>query len=157
MALHVDISARELDPSAVLEFIRRHTVERPSQNLLFKVNEETFRLHQQELVDVVAVSPEEAAELNAELGLSASPADYLISGQEWRCSNCGRYLTFYDVFQSGKPKHDNDFFRVFLATEAYHVQVARENSQLDVNCTNCGTINKLTAPAHYTGPHYTYA
>lgn len=156
MALHVDLSAPELKPSAVLEFVRRHTTERPSRNILFEVSAAAFRLYKQELTDAVAVSSDEAAELNAELGVSSPPDDYLISGAGWRCSNCGRYLNFYDVFQSGKSQHDNDFFKVFLGGDDYHLQVARENARLDVSCTNCGTTNVMKAPVHYTGSTYGY-
>jgi|GEM_PF-4568161 len=156
VAVSIDLSAPELHPEAVLQLILQHTTDRPPQNLLFKVSEEIFQFHKAGLVNVTAVSPMEAKRINAELGISGSPMDYLISGAEWRCSNCGRHLNFYDIFESGKGRHDNDFFQVFLGGADYHLQVAREGSLLEVACTECGTINNLEAPVHYTGTTYGY-
>ena len=95
--------------------------------------------------------------MNAELNVSSSPTDYLVSGAEWRCTNCRRHLTFFDIYESGKKQHDNEFFQTFLGGGDYHIQVAREASRLEVVCTECGTTNELTATVHYSGATYTYA
>ena len=48
MAVGVDLSASQLRPEAVLQFIDQHTTERPQQNLLFKVDEPVFQaVHEQ--------------------------------------------------------------------------------------------------------------
>ena len=151
MAIGVDLSASQLWPRAVLQFIDLHATSRPQQNILFKVSEPVFELHRRRLSNIVAVSPAEAQTMNTELGVSASPSDYLVSGAEWQCSRCQRYLNFFDIYQSGKKHHDNDFFKIFLGGKDYHLQVAREASLLEVSCTECGTINELKAPVHYSG------
>jgi hypothetical protein len=151
MAVGIDLSASQLQAEAVVQFIDRHAVERPHQNILFKVSEPAFRLYRSRLSDIVAVSAAEAQRMNTELGTSDPPTDYLVSGAEWRCTECRRYLNFFDIYQSGKDRHDNEFFQVFLASEDYHIQLAREASRLEVVCTECGTVNDLAAPVHYTG------
>lgn len=156
MATAVDLSAPQLRIEAVLRFIDEHTVERPPRNILFQVSEAVFRRYRGRLLDPVPVTPAEAQRMNDELGVSADPQDYLVSGAEWRCTECGRYLNFYDIYQSGKGQHDSEFFQNFLGGEAFHLQVAREDSVLAVDCTECGTVNELTAPVHYTGTNYGY-
>jgi hypothetical protein len=160
MAVAVDLGSSELRPEAVLEFIYQHATRRPRQNILFRVGEPVFQLHMRELSNVVAVSPAEARKMNAELGVSASPTDYSVSGAEWRCLKCRRYLNFFDIYESGKKHHDNEFFKIFLGGDDYHIQVAREASRLEVDCAECGTMNELKAPVHYSGTFggsgYTY-
>jgi hypothetical protein len=151
MAIGVDLSASQLRPEAVLQFIDQHAAERPPQNILFKVSEPAFRLHRSRISNIVAVSPVEARRMNAELNVSGSPTDYLVSGAEWRCSKCRRYLNFFDIYESGKKHHDNEFFKIFLGGGDYHIQVAREASLLEVACTDCRTVNELKAPVHYSG------
>jgi hypothetical protein len=151
MAIHVDLSASQLDPEAVVQFIHQHGRRRPTDNMLFKVTADAFQIHRRQLSDVTAVSPEEARRLDDELGGSGSATEYLVSGGEWRCSRCERYLNFFDVYESGKKHHDNDFFDILFDEGQYHIQLAREASQLDVTCTNCQTINEFKAPLHYSG------
>jgi hypothetical protein len=157
----IDLSAPSLRPDAVLDLVRRHTDPRPERNILFKVSRETFDLHRRELTNVVPVSAEEAETINRELGLDGEPTDYLVSGGEWRCTGCRRHLNFFDVYQSGKKQHDNDFFRLFLDGDAHHMQVARASSRLEVTCTACGTMNEMLTVTHYSGSvggsAYTYA
>jgi len=147
----IDLSAPALKPEAVLNLVVRHTTPRPERNLLFKVSRQTFDLHRRGLSNIVPVSSEEAETINSELGLAGEPTDYLVSGGEWRCTGCRRHLNFFDIYQSGKRQHDNDFFRLFLDGDAYHMQVARATSRLEVTCTECGTMNELLQTVHYSG------
>lgn len=151
MAIHIDLSAPQLDPEAVIQFIDQHTGKRPADNLLFKVTADAFQIHRRRLSKITAVSPEEARRLDDELGGAGSATEYLVSGGEWRCTRCDRYLNFFDIYESSKNHHDNDFFQILFSEEEYHIQLAREGSQLDVTCTNCQTINALKAPLHYSG------
>ena len=159
MAVHVDLSTRELQPEAVVRLIADHTKQRPSTNILFKVSGAAFELYKRERpVEVIPVSHEEADEMNRFLDHEWQPTDYLM-GAALHCKNCGRGFTFYDVFQSGRAQHGDDFIREILRGDEFHLQVAAEGSTIDVSCTACGDLNRFgleDGHTYYSGS-YCYA
>jgi hypothetical protein len=89
MSQHVDLTAPGLDPDAVMRFITAHTENRPANNILFKVSESAFeRYHREHRVDLVSVTPAQAAEINQFLEYSLSVDDYAM-GAKIPCENCG--------------------------------------------------------------------
>ncbi|HXP92764.1 MAG TPA: hypothetical protein VN905_04790 [Candidatus Binatia bacterium] len=153
MAIHVDLSATDLNASAVTSFIKDHTVQRPAQDILFKVTPEVF-----DLVCVarhssggVAVSEQELAELNSFLKSSWTTNDFRMRAPI-ACSNCGRTLTFYDFFHSGRKRHGDEFVSKYLLGGNF-VHVQRRGQALDLVCTACGTANVIIE-AGYDGPQY---
>lgn len=160
MSQHVDLTAPGLDTDAVLRFITAHTQNRPASNILFKVSESAFERYRREhRVDLVSVTPEQAAEINQFLGYSLSVDEYAM-GAKIPCENCGYILTFYDVFRSGRERHGDDFLRRILAGDAYHLQVAGVGQGIDIDCSRCGTVNRLRADDDrhtYHSSNYCYA
>jgi hypothetical protein len=157
MARHVDLSAPELHPAAVLRFIREHTDERPPMNVLFKVSEETFREYRPDGFEyAILVSEEEAAEMNEFLQQSWLPEDYRMDTRI-ECPRCGRLLNFYDVYQTGRKRHGDTFIKETLAGGNYHVQVADANEVIEIDCTACGTRTTLRGQHTYHAQTYCYA
>jgi len=164
VVVHVDLSSPELDSTAVLQLIKEHGHKRPAANILFKVSQRTFNLYQQSVPEkVVTVSEAEAEEMNKFLDRSWQVSDYVV-GERVPCSNCGRVLNFYDVFQSGRKQHGDDYLRQILGGEEYHLHVAKKDQTLDVECTACGALNNIfvvseDASTHgsYCSPKYYYA
>jgi hypothetical protein len=158
MSVHVDLSAPELRPQAVLDFIFSLRKDRPTKNLLLKVSPKTFSLFARQLPkDAVKVSKEEAAKINRFLGQSWPASAYAIRGQV-KCSKCKRLLTFYDIFMTGRKEHGDEFIKRTLAGSEFHLQLAGRDQRLEVECTACGTLNRLAAkpPKHYCSKKYHY-
>jgi hypothetical protein len=149
-ALHVDLSTSVLNSGAVVRFVKEHLADRPSQDLLFKVSPETYELYRKELPPCVKVSQLEANELNAFLDRSWSIDDYVMRERS-ECFKCGRVLTFYDMFHSGRKRHGDGMVMQSLAGNEYILHV-RKSEQAEVACTSCGTLNLVNAG--YDGPEY---
>jgi hypothetical protein len=143
VATFVDVSASQLDSAAVLRLIRHHTEHRGAESIFFKVDKPTFDAFADARPHVVEVSPEEASTINAFLGASCSTSDYTLD-REIACAGCGRRLTFYDVFETGRGKHGDDHLRRFMAGGDYHIQALPKDFVLDVTCSNCGAVNHVT-------------
>jgi hypothetical protein len=162
--IHIDVSADALNPSSVLEFIREHSRNRPGQNILFKVSRSVFDQFMADIPKAVAVSTKEAARISDFLGVPASSDGFTVTHETY-CSNCKRRLNFYDLFETGRKRHGDDFMRHFLAGGEFHIQLAAENEAIEVQCTNCGEVNSLLPNGgsylHYSGSvggsAYTYA
>lgn len=152
MAIHLDLSATELKPASVHEFIRKHAAAPPSQDLLFKVGPKTFDLFRKKRPKgAVTVSAAEATKLNAFLGKKCKPSDYAI-WKKTKCKNCSRELTFYDVFESARRRHGDESIKRILGGSGHHVHIQKKGQELEVDCTACGTHQRLLAG--YDGPEY---
>jgi hypothetical protein len=147
MTIHVDLSPSRLIPSAVLRFVKEHAASRPPENMLFRVNREVFELYTKDLPKTITVSQEEADKIGEFLGTTVSADNFTLTGRE-NCSYCGRTLTFYDFFETGRKRHGDAFMRRFLGGGEYHIQVAGENGQIEVDCANCGTLNRMLPNGH---------
>jgi hypothetical protein len=162
MAVHVDLSEPELDPEAVASLVVAQTQRRPSQNVLFKVSRETFNVFREQQLrgrDPVRASDEETLEMNQFLENDWDPSDYIM-GVRSECSNCGRLLSFYDVFSSGRERHGDDFLRRILSGSEFHLQVAEAHQETKISCSNCGsetTFNADDAGHTYHSGNYCYA
>lgn len=164
MNVHVDVSAPALNPSSVLKFIQDHTRDRPPQNILFKVPKLVFDQFMADVSKAVTVSTEEAARISDFLGVPASPNGFTVTHETY-CSNCARRLNFYDLFETGRKRHGDDFMRHFLAGGEFHIQLAAKGEAVEAECTNCGELNMLLPNGgsylHYSGSvggsAYTYA
>jgi len=152
MTIYADLSPSGLLPAAVLRLVREHADSRPPENILFKVNKEVFDLYIRELPELVSVSQEEATKINMFLGTAATANSFTVTDRKY-CSNCGRTLTFYDLFETGRKRHGDAFVRRFLAGGEHHIQVAARNQTIEADCTNCGTLNLIPAESylHYSG------
>ena len=156
MAVHVDLSESILDPPSVMDFIKRHTDDRPLENILFKVSRETFLLYRQGWsANRVRATMEETKEMNEFLGVDWEPDDYVM-GRPVICSNCARLITFYDIFQSGCLQHGDDRIKRILAGGSFHLQVAKKGQMLEVICTACGIKNMSKKYTHYHTASYCY-
>lgn len=152
MALHFDLSANELRPASVFEFIRKHATAPPGQDLLFKVGPKTFELFRKKRPKgAVTVSAAEARKLNAFLGKNRRASDYAI-WKKTKCKNCGRELTFFDVFESARQRHGDKHVKHILGGSEHHVHIQKKGQELEVNCTACGTHHRLLTG--YDGPEY---
>ncbi len=151
MTIRVDLSSPELRPEAVLQLIQAHTTHRPSENILFKVSQATFALQRRsQNPDYIRVSQQEADEMNAFLGLNWSVDDYGID-ERVACKNCGKVLTFYDLFKGGLKRHGKEHIKATLAGGDYHLQVAKEGQTVEFDCTACGTLNVLSCTPNHQG------
>ena len=155
MVTTIDLSATELRPDSVVGLIREHAANPGSKQILFKVSHEVLSRFRAGQPPGVNVSSQEANEINQFAGLSATLNEYSVS-QSHACTKCGRNLTFYDVFQSGRKQHGDEYIRGMIAGGGYHIQVHRRDSKLKVECTQCGTVNVLDDGC-YKCSGYTYA
>src|SRR5687768_9731208 len=115
MTIRIDLSSYELNPDAVVEFIRAHTTIRPTENILFTVSPATFVLYRQGYHSTyVRASPQETAEMNAFLSVSWMEDDYRLDDGVV-CQHCKRVLTFYDLFKSGLRRHGDQHMKTTLA------------------------------------------
>lgn len=153
MTVTVDVSAKELRPDAVLKLINEHVKDRGHENILFKVSRETYDLVVKQKPAAVSVSKEEAAKINAFVKKTAEPDEYTLD-KKFSCSKCGRELNFFDVFESGRKRHGDDYTRRFLGGDDFYVQVLKEDHELETECTQCGTLNMLGPCASYTTSQY---
>jgi hypothetical protein len=160
MSQHVDLSVPGLAPDAVVALIKAHAEHRPPENILFKVSQSAFEQYRREhRVDLVSVTQAQADEINEFLGRSL-PVDEYAMGARIPCENCGYVLTFYDVFRSGRGRHGDEFLRRMLAGGEYHLQVAGVGQAIEVECSNCRTVNHLRADDDrhtYHSDNYCYA
>jgi len=156
MVALVDLSAPVLHPDSVIRLIKEHAAERPPSNILFRVSRETSELYRQGWPkDLVFVSPEEAARLNAFLGQSWQPQDYAM-GSRHQCQKCGRLLTFYDVFESGRKRHGDRRMKEILGANEYHLQVAGQEQSAEIQCTKCGETLSTLGHLQYLCNPYCY-
>lgn len=153
MAIHVDLSAGDLDAAAVVSFIKHHATHRPAQDILFKVSPEVFDLAcvARHSSGGVTVSEHELAELNSFLHSAWTTNDFRMRTATV-CSHCGRTLTFYDFFHSGRKRHGDELVSQYLMSGNF-VHVQRQGQALDLVCTACGTAN-VVVEAGYDGPQY---
>lgn len=149
-ATHVDLTASVLNPESIVSFVNAHLAERPSQDILFKVSRETFELYRKGLPPGLPVSQQEADELNAFLDRSWSVDEYIMRERS-ECSGCGRVLTFYDFFQSGRKRHGDAMVMRWLAGSECVLHI-RKDARAEVACTACNTLNLVIAG--YDGPNY---
>ena len=165
MNVHVDVSSPVLNPSSVLAFIREHARNRPSQNVLFKVQRSVFEEFLADIPKAVMVSTDEAKRISEFLRVPASREGFTVTHETY-CSECRRQLNFYDLFETGRKRHGDDFMRRFLAGGDFHIQLAAKNEAVEAECTNCGRLNVLEPDGggsylHYSGTiggsAYTYA
>ena len=153
MTIYADLSPAGLLPSAVLRFVQEHAASRPQENILFKVNRPVFELFLGALPKSVMVSQDEANKIGAFLGAPVSVDGFTLTKAAY-CSNCTRALTFYDFFETGRKRHGDGFMMRFLAGGEHHIQVAGKNENIEVDCTNCGTLNVMVlngGTTHYSG------
>ena len=150
MAIHIDLS--ELHPGAVEDMIKAHVSKPLQQDLLFKVSKESFRYClKRRPKNSIKVSADELNKLNQFLGKARSTKDYAV-WKNIKCSQCGKQLTFYDIFETGRKKHGDDYVKRLLAGEEYHVHIQKRGSKMEVACTGCSTLNLVLAG--YDGPEY---
>jgi hypothetical protein len=159
--MHVDLSSPGLQPDAVVSFVLSHTEPRPGENILFKVSQEAFEAYLGDLPRAVVVPQEEADAINEFLDAAWPRETFFLTGYA-ECTNCGRTLTFYDLFVSGRKRHGDALMRRILSGSEFHLQVAGREARQEIDCTNCGELNVLTldgdgAYQHYSGSGYTYA
>jgi hypothetical protein len=153
MSVFVDLSSEQLDPESIMTFVKAHVKNRPEGDLLFKVSRRALELYCGEKPkDAVAVSKEELKQLNEALGGSFTAAAFLKRAVH-KCEACGRVLTFFDFFQSGRKHHGHDYISGLLGKEGYHLHIQKRANKLEIDCTQCGTKNVLT-PGGYDGPNY---
>jgi hypothetical protein len=110
---------------------------------------------------MVTVSKAEAEEINKFLNRSWKAKEYGLAGR-FSCSNCGRVLTFYDVFQSGRRQHGDELLKRILGGDEFHLQVAKRGQTIDIECTACHTLNRfgmkiVSRHKSYWSKQYCYA
>lgn len=150
MTIQVDLS--RLIPAAAEKLVQAHVAKPQAEDLLFKVSKSVFRsCLRRRPKNAVKVSPEELRELNTFLGKSRRANDYAV-WKEVPCSNCGKTLTFFDIFQSGRSRHGDDYVKKFLGGTEQHVHVLKRGGKMDVTCTKCSTRNVVILG--YDGPEY---
>jgi hypothetical protein len=151
MARHVDLSAPELQPDAVVNFIEAHAKDRPSSNVLFRISQEALDLFgSRKQGESVPASTEETQTMNEFLGKEWQPSDYLMDSRI-ECSSCGRVLTFYDVFETARQsQHSDAFLQRVLASGEPSLQVAGRDENFEIRCTGCGTLNNISLEATHT-------
>ena len=153
MSVLVDLSSEQLDPQSVVSFVKSHVKNRPDQDLLFKVSKRTLDLYcGNKPQDVIKVSADELAKLNASLGGSFQAGDF-IKRAVHKCQSCGRTFTFFDFFQSGQKHHGGSYINSLLGKGGHHIHIQKKNNKLEIECTQCGTKNVFT-PGGYDGPEY---
>jgi hypothetical protein len=153
MAIHVDLSVAELQPTSVLSLMEAHVRNRPPEDILFKVSKRTLDLYRRRRPKgAVTVSPDEVDKLNEFLGKSHRAQDYAL-WKKHKCSKCKRVLTFYDVFESGRKRHGDEYVRQVLGGDEYHLHIQKRGQALQVDCKACGLTNSLVR-AGYDGPEY---
>lgn len=153
MSIYVDLSAKELRPSSVVDLIEDHAANPGAQQILFKVSAEVQQHFRAARPEGIPVSKEEADEINKFAGVSSQ--EYFFSKRH-ECPKCGRLFTFYDVFHSGRRRHGDDYIKKFIAGEGYHIQVHQRDPTLEVDCTKCGTTSVFDDGC-YKCRGYTYA
>ncbi len=150
MTVHVDLS--RLIPAAAQSLVEAHVAKPQAEDLLFKVSKPVFRsCLRRRPKNAVKVSAEELQELNAFLGKSRKAGDYAV----WKkvaCSNCGKVLTFFDLFQSGRSKHGDDYVRKYLGGSEQHIHVLKRGGKMDITCSRCSATN--VELLGYDGPEY---
>lgn len=152
----IDLSSPSLRPDAVIMLIQDHARNPGPQQLLFKVSEEVhqrFRAANQD--QMIDVTPTEALEISRFAGLEEGSQAYQI-GKRHECTQCGRVITFYDIFKTGRKHHGDDYLRRFIGGEGYHIQVHQINPVLEVECAKCGLVNRFDDGCYQCG-NYTYA
>ncbi len=153
MAVYVDLSFESLNPNSVARLVKEHVTNQPSEDMLVKVSRRAYHLvcgaHPS---GAVKVSRQELRELNAFLKRSLSAKAFTMR-RRVKCSKCGRVLTFYDLFRSGRARHGDEHVASWFSGKGYHVHIQKRGRKLPIKCTSCGTINVL-ATAGYDGPEY---
>jgi hypothetical protein len=155
MVTVIDLSAKDLRTNSVVALIRQHAANPGPRQILFKVSSGVLSRFRAGQPAGINVSAEEAREINKVVGISANRKEYRFT-KKHMCKHCGRRLTFFDVFQSGRKRHGDKYIRDVIAGDGYHIQVHRRNSKLDVTCTQCGAQNALDDGC-YRCINYTYA
>jgi hypothetical protein len=151
MAIHVDLS--ELQSAAVEKLVRAHALKPLRQDVLFKVDKKVFAsCLEGRPKNATKVSPAELQELNAFLGKSRRVADYAV-WKQIKCSKCEKVLTFYDIFQSGRKVHGDDYVKRYLGgDDGYHIHIQKRGGKMEVTCTACSAVNVMLTG--YDGPEY---
>ena len=153
MATFIDLSTEDLHTDAVITLIRDHASHPGPKELLFKVSRDTHDRFHGEHTEGVNVSSEEAAEIDEFAGITHKK--YMI-GKRHECVSCGRLITFYDIFKTGRKVHGDAYLKQFIGGSGYHIQVHRLNPVLRVECAGCGTPNQFDNGC-YECDTYTYA
>jgi len=101
--------------------------------------------------NAVTVSAKELQELNAFLGKTRRATDYAV-WKRIKCTECQKLLTFYDLFQSGRKVHGDDYVKRFLGGDDFHIHIQKRNGKMEVTCAACSAVNLVLSG--YDGPEY---
>ena len=153
MTIYVDLSHVELSPPSVVQFIEEQAAHKLRQSLLFKVSRDALTQYRTKLPSesIVKLSQDEVDEINSHVKNSWTVNDWVVR-DHIPCRSCGRILNFYDVFQTGRKRHGNEYVVRFLTGREFHVLIRRYGDTIEVDCTSCDTSNKLFVA--YDGASY---
>lgn len=152
MAVSVDLSSERLSTNAVVALLKAHVKAPPKEDLLFKVSQRAFKAFCIRPKDAVRVSKKELAQLNKALRGSFTAGDFT----KWRhqkCAACGKLLTFFDFFQSGRKRHGDGYITDLFGTADHYVHLQPRGRRIAVECTQCGKKNLVLSDG-YDGPNY---
>jgi len=149
----VDLTSQELNSAAVVGFIRAHVTKRPSHDILFKVSRVVHKMYcGKKPAKAVKVSKDELAKLNVFVKRSLRSSDFLLR-KRVKCAQCGKVLTFYDLFESGRQEHGDERVGSWFDGVTCYVHIQARGRKTIVKCTSCGEFNELLL-AGYDGPNY---
>jgi hypothetical protein len=153
MSIYIDLSSEKLNPRSVARFTRDLANSGTHEDILVKVSK---RAHQLACLrprsQGVPVSKQELHRLNRFLKRSLKANDFVMR-KAVKCRRCGRILTFYDLFETGRKLHGDKHMTLYLAAGGYHVHIQKSGQKFPINCTACGALN-IVARLGYDGPDY---